>query len=70
MNFEQQYKIAGEVNKRKIIAMTVARVMDVQRRAKIKPSAFNPILLNSPSMRGGDGLYPSSKPLDLYYPSQ
>ena len=70
MNFEQQYKMAGELNKRKIIAMTVARVMDVQRRAKIKPSAFNPVLLNSPGMRGGNALSPSSKPLDLYYPSQ
>ena len=68
MNFEQQFVMARAQNKRKIIEMTVKRVMDLQRRAKIKPSEMNPILLNSPGMRGGDALAPTN-PLNLYYPS-
>lgn len=64
MNFEQQFVMAGIQNKRKIVEMTVKRIMDVQKRAKIKPSAMNPVLLNSP-MSGGY----ATKSLDLYYPS-
>jgi len=67
MNFQQVYDKAGIQNKRKIVEMTVERILDVQRRAKIKPSAMNPVLLNSP-MRGGDAMSPPN-PLNLYYPS-
>jgi len=47
--------------------MTIKRVLDVQERAKIKPSEMNPVLLNSP-YKGGDAI-PTGKSLDLYYPS-
>ena len=69
MNFEQEYIHERANNKRHIMSMVYKRVMDIQRRAKIKPSEMNPVLLNSPSgMRGGDAI-PTGKPLDLYYPS-
>lgn len=54
-------------NRRRIMQMTIKRVLDVQERAKIKPSEMNPVLLNSP-YKGGDAI-PTGKPLDLYYPS-
>jgi hypothetical protein len=47
MNFQAKFYAAQEsVDERKRVLM-VRRLMDVQRRAKIKPSAMNPILLNS-----------------------
>ena len=54
--------MATAQNRSRIVQMTVKRVLDVQRRAKIKPSEFNPVLLNSPKKRGG------ANSLDLYYP--
>jgi len=69
MDFEQQYINATANNKRKVMSMVYNRVMAVQKRAKIKPSEFNPVLLNSPGkMRGGDAMA-TGEPLDLYYPS-
>jgi hypothetical protein len=69
MDFEQQYINATANNKRKVMSMVYNRIMAVQKRAKIKPSEFNPVLLNSPKkMRGGDAMA-TGEPLDLYYPS-
>jgi hypothetical protein len=68
MDFQQQMINARANNKRKIMSMIYTRVMDVQKRAKIKPSEFNPVLLNSPGTRGGDAMA-TGPSLDLYYPS-
>lgn len=69
MSFEQSYINARANNKREIMSMVYKRIMAVQQRAKIKPSEFNPVLLNSPKqMLGGDAMA-SGESLDLYYPS-
>jgi hypothetical protein len=69
MDFQQQMINVCANNKRKIMSMIYRRVMDVQKRAKIKPSEFNPVLLNSPGRRGGDAMA-TGPSLDLYYPTQ
>jgi len=67
MDYQQKFNLAREMNGRRIMDLTIRRVFENQRRAKIKPSAMNPVLLNSP-YKGGDA-NPTGKPLDLYYPS-
>jgi hypothetical protein len=46
MSFEQEFLRARAQNLKDKLAMMRKRVLDVQLRAKIKPSAFNPVLLN------------------------
>ena len=48
MSFEKLFYMTKERNDERKMSLIVKRVMDVQRRAKIKPSAMNPILLNHP----------------------
>jgi hypothetical protein len=52
MDFQQQYNHAREMNGRRIMDLVILRVLENQRRAKIKPSAMNPVLLNSPYTGG------------------
>jgi len=47
MDFKQQFNLTREMNGRRIMDLTIRRVLEVQERAKIKPSAMNPVLLNS-----------------------
>ena len=68
MDFEQQFRMARDANRFKIMKLTYLRIMETQRRAKIKPSEMNPVLLNSP-MSGGDA-FPTGKALDLYWPGK
>jgi hypothetical protein len=42
-----------EKNDERKMSLIIKRVMDIQRRSKIKPSAMNPILLNHPNMQKG-----------------
>ena len=66
MDFEQQYRFTGSKNKFEIMKLTYLRIMEKQRRAKIKPSEMNPVLLNSP-MSGGRF---ETTGLDLYWPGK
>jgi len=48
MDFESKFYAAQQSNDERKRVLIVRRLMDVQRRSKIKPSAMNPVLLNSP----------------------
>lgn len=48
MNFEAKFYATQEATDERKKALMVRRIMDLQRRSKIKPSAMNPVLLNSP----------------------
>jgi len=43
--FEQMLYKTQAINIERKMSLIVKRLMDIQRRAKIKPSAMNPILL-------------------------
>jgi hypothetical protein len=43
--FQQMFNATEAINKERKMSLIVKRLMDIQRRAKIKPSAMNPILL-------------------------
>ena len=67
MSFKERFNlIQNEIKERKMY-MNTRRVMETQARSKIKPSAMNPVLLNSP-YSGGDAVN-LGKPLNLYWPS-
>ena len=53
MSFEKLFYMIKEKNDERKMSLIVKRVMDLQRRSKIKPSAMNPILLNHPNMQKG-----------------
>ena len=61
-HFEEVQRAIRDAKWRKI----VKRAELIQKRAKIKPSALNPVLLNSP-LRGGDAM-DVDPPLNLYWP--
>lgn len=48
MDFDKMFNATQAMIKQKKIELIAKRVIDLQRRAKIKPSAMNPILLNHP----------------------
>jgi hypothetical protein len=48
MDFESKFYAAQQSNDERKRVLIVRRLMDLQRRSKIKPSAMNPVLLNSP----------------------
>ena len=67
MSFKTSFQlIQDEIRERKLY-INARRALETQQRAKIKPSAMNPVLLNSP-MTGGDSAL-VEKPLELYWPS-
>jgi hypothetical protein len=47
MNFQAKFYAGQEAVDERKKALIVRRLMDLQRRSKIKPSAMNPVLLNS-----------------------
>jgi hypothetical protein len=66
MDFEQEFRMARDENRRRVMKLTYLRIMETQRRAKIKPSEMNPVLLNLPlelPMQVGSGL-------NLYWPGK
>jgi hypothetical protein len=70
--FEQQYMASqANVHAQKVRATTL-RVLAVQARAKIKPAALRPCLLNTvrhSDLRGGDVIESQAKNDFFYYPS-
>jgi hypothetical protein len=48
MDFEKKFYETQAAIKERKMTLIVKRLMDVQRRAKIKPSSMNPVLLNKP----------------------
>ena len=67
MSFKERFNlIQNEIKERKMY-MVARRAMERQKRAKIKPSEMNPVLLNSP-ISGGDAIN-TGPSLNLFWPS-
>ena len=49
--------------------MITKRAMDIQRRAKIKPTIMNPDLLTMSRIRGGDAI-DTDAPVNFYWPGR
>jgi hypothetical protein len=45
MDFHKKFNETQAAIKERLKTLTVKRLMDIQRRAKIKPSSMNPVLL-------------------------
>lgn len=67
-SYEERFVSVQERIKMHKLLLSYRRAMVNQARAKIKPSAMNPVLLNKPRLNGGDA-YSTQLPLDLYYPA-
>ena len=67
-SYAEQFINAQDRIKMHKLLLSYRRAMVNQARAKIKPSAMNPVLLNKPGLNGGDA-YSTALPLDLYYPA-
>ena len=66
MSFKTRFQlIQDEIRERKLY-MNARRALETQQRAKIKPSAMNPVLLNSVYQGGDSSLV--EQPLELYWP--
>jgi hypothetical protein len=65
-SFEEEFKKMQRLARTEKRILTARRALETQKRAKIKPSAMNPVLLNSP-LKGGDAMN-VDPPLNLYWP--
>jgi hypothetical protein len=52
LDFKTNFERTQQIIRQTIIHKQMIRVMELQKRAKIKPSALNPVLLNTVSQRG------------------
>ena len=69
ISFREKYERDQHKMRLHKLALVMRRALNVQARAKIKPSSMNPVLLNKPGLRGGDAI--SLEPdLNLYYPTE
>jgi len=48
LSFKKEFKLTQAALAQEKFRMLTLRALAIQKRAKIKPSAFNPVLLNSP----------------------
>jgi hypothetical protein len=72
MSFQSMYDQAQAAHRHRIAQLQQRRAMATQTRAKIKPVAMRPVLLNQPfrSMKGrGTPLAQAGEELEFYYPA-